>query len=224
MAEISKFAKAFVRFTGPELATQEAMYGFIMALIFITSAQVGLISYSSPMDIVALIVGMNFVWGVVDMYVFYKMDVTAHRRYVEVLSGEGCCNHTEHYLMVYDALGSTIVDALAEEDKEKVVDLVMNGRIESREEMREGRRAMLLSAVSCFLITLLTTVPLVLCLALVEEPYAALWSASTAASVCLFFAGYLMEPSKRRSRKILTGASIMTLALALTLFAAYLGG
>ena len=40
--------KTFIGYTGPELAVQEALYGFIMGLIFINSALVGLIDYESP--------------------------------------------------------------------------------------------------------------------------------------------------------------------------------
>jgi hypothetical protein len=218
------FIKTFIGYTGPELATQETLYGFVMALIFITSAQVGLISYASPWDIVTLIVGMNFVWGIIDMYIFYRMDVTAQRRYAEVLGGANCCTIDEHYNLVYGALGGTIFDALSEKDKKRAVNLIMESDIGTKEEMKLDRINMLLSAVSCFVITMITTIPLILCLILIDDPPGALTAASAVAVICLFFTGFLLEPLNSFLKKIATGVSISVLALALTYFATYLGG
>jgi hypothetical protein len=216
--------RKLVGYTGPELATQETIYGFVMSLIFIASAQIGFISFNSPWDIVLLILGMNFVWGTIDMYVFYRMDVTAHRRYVEILSGEGCCNEGEHFAKVYDSLDGTILDAVAEDAKVKLVDMILESKVESKEEMITGRKNMLKSAVACFVITMLTTVPLVLCLLLADDLRVALMSASVAASLCLFATGFFLEPRGKLWMKVGTGASMTLLALALTYFAAYFGG
>ncbi|MDR3206146.1 MAG: hypothetical protein LBT41_03505 [Candidatus Methanoplasma sp.] len=213
-----------VSYTGPELATQETIYGFVMSLIFIASAQIGFIKFSSPWDIVILILGMNFVWGTIDMYVFFRMDVTAHRRYVEILSGEGCCNTSEHFAKVHDALDGTILDAVTEEAKAKLVDMILQSEVGSKEEIRTSRRNMLKSAVACFVITMLTTVPLVLCLLLVDDLHLALLAAAVAASLCLFVTGFYLEPQGRLRRKAATGVSMTVLALALTYFAAYFGG
>lgn len=217
------FIKTFIGYTGPELATQEALYGFVMALIFITSAQVGLIAYSSPWDLVVLIVGMNFVWGFIDMYIFYRMDVTAQKRYAGILknSSESPGKYRKE---LYDSIGSTIFDALTEEDKEKAVDLLERGRVETHEEMRSDRRNMLLSAISCFIITLLTTVPLIVCLLSISDTTEALYWTTVVACISLFVVGYKLEPTDSRRDKIVTGLSIAIIAYALTFFATYLGG
>ena len=216
--------KAFVGFTGPELATQEVLYGFVMALIFITSAQVGLISYDSPWDIIILIVGMNFVWGFIDMYIFYKMDTTAQKRYSEILRNDKQRTKEERYEEVYDALGSTIFDVLTEEDKTKAAKMLFDGRLGTAKEMKADRWNMFISAASCFVITLLTTIPLILCLVLIPDPNDALPAATITACVCLFFVGYMLEPLNGRWKKTRTGISIAVLAFVLTYFATYLGG
>lgn len=217
------FIKAFIGYTGPELATQEALYGFVMALIFITSAQVGLISYESPWDIIILIVGMNFVWGVIDMYIFFRMDMIAQKRYVEILSKEDDVDGSRRREL-YDAVGNTIFDALTEEDKEKAVDLLSNGRPGTKQEIAEDRKNMFLSAVTCFIITLMTTIPLIICLLSIENTTDALYWTTVVACVCLFVVGYLLEPSRSRRSKTLTGLSIAVIAYLLTFFATYLGG
>ncbi|MDR0887607.1 MAG: hypothetical protein LBM39_00270 [Candidatus Methanoplasma sp.] len=218
------FIKTFIGYTGPELAVQETLYGFVMALIFISSAQVGIISYSSPWDIVTLIVGMNFVWGVVDMYIFYRMDVTAQRRYAEILGGDTCCSMEEHHDQIYDALGGTVFDALSEKDKERAVELIMDSDVGTQEEMRLDRMNMLLSAITCFVITMLTTIPLILCLVLINDSHGALAAASLVAGLCLFFTGFMLEPLNSFSKKVMTGISISVIALGLTFFATFLGG
>jgi VIT family. len=216
--------KAFIGFTGPELATQEVLYGFVMALIFITSAQVGLISYDSPWDIVILIVGMNFVWGFIDMYIFYKMDTTAQKRYTELFRNDKRRTEEERYNEVYDSLGSTIFDVLTEEDKTKAAKMILNCRLGTEKEMKADRKNMFISAASCFVITLLTTIPLILCLVLIPDPGDALPAATLVACICLFFVGYMLEPTNGRWQKTKTGISIAVVAYALTYFATYLGG
>ena len=218
------FIKAFVGYTGPELATQEALYGFVMALIFITSAQVGLISYDSPWDLVILIVGMNFVWGFIDMYIFYTMDVTAQKRYAEILRDDDDRTMEQKYAEVYDALGNTIFDTLTEEDKNKAVEIIVKGKVGTREEMRADRKNMFLSAVTCFVITLLTTVPLIICLLSIDDPVHSLYAAVATACICLFFVGCALEPSDALRSRIKTGVSIASIAAILTIFATYLGG
>jgi len=215
--------KTFVGHTGPELATQEALYGFVMGLIFINSALVGLISYESPWNLVTLIVGMNFVWGFIDMYIFYKMDVSAQKRNIGILSDKERTTE-EQRSEIYDALGNTIFDVLAEEDKIKATELVMNSDVGTTTEIKADRRGMFLSAVSCFLITFLTSVPLVFCLLVISDPTDSLHAALILACICLFFIGYKLEPSKYPKYKVRTGASIALLAAGLTIFATYLGG
>lgn len=217
------YIKAFIGYTGPELATQEALYGFVMALIFITSAQVGLISYDSPWDIIVLIVGMNFVWGVIDMYIFYRMDVIAQRRYIEILkrADDGRGLRKEE---LYDAVGNTIFDALTEEDKIKAVDLLSNSRLGTKQEIKDDRKNMLFSAVTCFIITLMTTIPLILCLISINNTEEALFWTTVVACICLFVVGYKLEPSRSRKSKVVTGVTISVIAYLLTFFATYLGG
>ncbi len=218
-----KFVKAFVGYTGLELAVQEALYGFVMALTFIISAQVGLIKFDSSLRLVILIIGMNFVWGFIDMYIFYKMDVFAQGRYAKIVNNKD--KHPENTRKaVYNELGSTIFDVLSEEDKEEAVNLVMKSAVEDCEAMKSDRKDMFLSGLSCFIITLLTTIPIILSLLLIPNMHLSLWVASSLAIISLFFTGYMLDSGDSFKNRAYTGLSIAFIALGLTLLATYLGG
>lgn len=220
-----RFIKAFVGYTGPELAIQEALYGFVMALIFITSASVGLISYDSPWSLVILIIGMNFVWGTIDMYIFYKMDVFAQARYVRIMEeSKDERGMAEHYDEIYGELDGTIFDVLSEDDKNNAVKLVLTGRLETSEELKRDRKNMFMSAAVCFTITLITTIPIILCLLLIPAECGPLMWASATACICLFFVGFMLEPDDPTLKRLTTGASLTIISFALTFFATYLGG
>ena len=71
---------SFVKSAGPGLIVQEAMYGFIMALIFITATRFGFFGDISASRLVVMILGMNLTWGAIDMVVFYLVDEGEHHQ------------------------------------------------------------------------------------------------------------------------------------------------
>ena len=71
---MTKIISRLVRNTGRGLALQEALYGFIMAMLFVTAASFGLIKVSSNGQMIMLIIGMDFSWGLIDMIIFYFID------------------------------------------------------------------------------------------------------------------------------------------------------
>lgn len=74
MMKYSRFGR-LVDATGPSTALQELLYGFIMALIFVNAARLGILEYSDPMDFVLVIIGMNATWGAIDGIIFYYLGV-----------------------------------------------------------------------------------------------------------------------------------------------------
>ena len=70
--------RAMVKSAGPGLIVQEAMYGFIMALIFVTATRIGVFGDISATRLLAMIFGMNITWGAIDMIVFYLIDEGEH--------------------------------------------------------------------------------------------------------------------------------------------------
>ncbi len=79
-AAVAHILDSIVSRTGPGLALQELMYGFIMALLFVTAARFGLFNYDTAADIIVLMVGMDFTWGAIDCILFFTVDVLEQRR------------------------------------------------------------------------------------------------------------------------------------------------
>jgi len=217
-----RLVKAFIGHTGPELAAQEVLYGFVMALIFITSAQVGLIGYSSPWDVIIMVLGMNFVWGFIDMYIFYRMDATAQKRYIKILNDKDM-DPEKRYQEAYGALDGTILDAVCEDCKSEVARRILDAEVAKESNLKADRVKMLKSAASCFIITLMTTIPLILCMALIPGEDG-LEAAIVVACALLFIVGYKLEPGDSVKNRVMTGASIALVSFGLTYFAMYLGG
>ncbi|UAL07570.1 MAG: hypothetical protein KRP56_07110 [Candidatus Methanogranum gryphiswaldense] len=217
-----KITEKLLQYTGPELAVQEILYGFVMALTFIVAARVGILSYISPWELVTMIVAMNFVWGAIDMVIFYRIDVATQKRYAKLIRQKR--DDDEYRQKIYDELDSTIFDVLAEEDKIKGVDVVINGKVETHSEMKSDRKNMMYSSISCFFITLLTTLPVIIALVTIDKRSDALDAAAILASISLFFVGSHIDPAAGKGKRFAEGLMIMLFALFLSIFAAYIGG
>jgi len=168
-----------------------------------------------------MIFAMNFVWGSIDMLIFYRMDVLAQKRHMNlILSDDGTVTHRSK---IYNELGNTIFDTLSEQDKQKAVDLIRDSNIESDKEVRQDRKSMLFSAISCFIITILTVIPVVLTILLIPDEELSLNCATIVSCISLFFVAYHLHEGSKKA-KILFGLFIMLFSYVLTIFATYLGG
>ncbi|MGN0098295.1 MAG: hypothetical protein ACI38Y_03085 [Candidatus Methanomethylophilaceae archaeon] len=184
--------RGIVRKTGPGLAIQEVLYGFIMALIYVTAARIGILRYTDTLNLVILIIGMNFTWGLIDAVVFYMVDVFNQRKFVRIMSA---CDlpYDRKVEMMLDEFSGTPLDILDPEDERRICEDILSKTVESESERLSDRRAMRDSAIACFLITILTTVPIVVPLLLIGDIDIALTVASCLSSICLFFIGFRME-------------------------------
>ncbi|MFA6805248.1 MAG: hypothetical protein WCQ23_06910 [Candidatus Methanomethylophilaceae archaeon] len=208
--------------TGPELAVQEVLYGFVMALTFIIAARAGIFTYDTPWNLVMMILAMNFVWGAIDMIIFYRIDVSTQRRYTRILKED---RRADGYREKIDGeLDNTIFDVLTEDDRQKGVDVVIDGTIESERDIWSDRKRMFQSSAACFIITVATAIPVIAALLLIDDQTAALDAAAVLASVSLFFVGCNIDREASKGIRLAEGLSIMALALMLSLFAAYFGG
>lgn|GEM_PF-401409 len=208
-----------------DLIVQEAMYGFIMALTFTTAVQFGLMHFDSRAQLLGAIVAMNFVWGSIDMYIFYHMDVNLQHRQLNLLRELSVSSDRESYRKrMYEELGGTIFDSADEESKQEAVDVLINCEPEDLTAIVKDRRWMVLNSVAAFLVTLATVIPFLICLDFIADLRQALMWSMVSASICLFGVGYFLAPYQRFSGRIGTAALITVSALLLTLFAAYLGG
>ena len=213
--------KRLVRNTGRGLALQEALYGFIMAMLFITASAFGLINVESNIDVIILIVGMNFSWGAIDMVIFYFIDVAEQKKHFRILRGDGL--YDDKKKVIRDNLSGTIVEILDDESEDRVVDVIFEGRLESIDEIRAERKDIFNSAFSCFVITLMATIPAVVSLLLIRDLRDALMIAGISSSVCMFFIGYAMGPYFG-TKGWISGSMVLALALGVTLVATFTGG
>lgn len=221
----SKTLKEAVGNIDLDLVVQEAMYGFIMALTFTTAVQFGLMHFDSRARLLGAIVAMNFVWGSIDMYIFYQMDVNLQHRQLNLLRELSVSSDREAYReRMYEELGGTIFDAADEESKQEAVDVLVNCEPEDIAGIVKDRRWMILNSVAAFLVTLATVIPFLLCLGLIADLRQALMWSMASASICLFFVGYFLAPYQSLRGRIGTAVLITVSALLLTVFAAYLGG
>ena len=218
---MTSFIIRLVRNTGRGLALQEALYGFIMAMLFITASAFGLISVETNTDVIVLIVGMNFSWGAIDMVIFYFIDVAEQRKHYRILKGQGL--YDDKKKVIRDNLSGTIVGMLDDEDENRIVDIIADSNIESFEEIRNDRRDLFKSAFSSFVITMLTVIPSVLCLLIVDDLRDALMFAGITSSICMFFIGYLLGPYLG-TKGWISGSMVLLLALGITAAATVTGG
>lgn len=215
--------KGIVRNTGPALALQEVLYGFIMALIFVSAARMGILHYESRMELVLMIVGMNFTWGAIDATVFYLIDVFNQRKFVRLMDNTDAIGRERAAEMLMEEFSGTPLDILDPDDERAVCMSILDKRMESRDDMAADRRDMRNSAIGCFLITVLTTIPIVLPIVLVDEIKTGLAFASVLSAIILFFVGYRMERYTGVNRWVM-GIFLTGVSWAITIIATFTGG
>ncbi len=216
--------RSLVTMTGPALALQELMYGFIMELIFVTAARIGILDYGSASGLVIMIIGMNATWGAIDAVIFYMIGAFSEKHHARVINAaRGNDDREEAVEYLLDAFGGTPLDALLPEDERMICERILDCRTEDAQGMSRDRRAMALSSLGCFIITLLTVVPVALPLLLIQDTVLALGVASGLSSVILFFIGYDMK-YHYATNGWATGLFLAGVSWAITIVATFTGG
>jgi hypothetical protein len=209
--------------TGPGLAIQEALYGFIMAMIFVNAAQVGIISFDSNVNLAFIIFSMNFTWGIIDALVIILVGSLERKRDINILSKSRDNDCAECESIVKGDLSGTIIDAIEPADEQKIIRQILSSRLESDEELSKDRAELIKTGVSSFIITVIAAIPAVIPLLLIADLTSALFVASALGSVALFFVGYTM--SKYIGANRWTMAVAMTLVgWSVTIMATFMGG
>ena len=205
-----KPVRFLVRNGGPGLVVQEAMYGFIMALIFITATRFGLLGDISETELLLLILGMNVTWGAIDMIVFFFVD-------------EGEHHQMHRFMETHDPGKYTVRELLDEVDRQKVYDIVMSSKPVPDVCYRKKTKELFMSAFVAFIVTALTIIPFALCLLLIPDMGDALLISALVASLCLFFIGFAMGPylGKNGAR---FGLVVALISLVITVIATVTGG
>lgn len=213
--------RSIVSRTGPGLALQEMMYGFIMALLFISASRFGIINFSSATDIIILMVGMDFTWGAIDCILFFVIDVLDQRRMLNYMRSDIPLEQKAE--MMADDFDNSPLDLVDTEQKMEACRKIAELDIESEEEMRSDRRRMAISAFYCFIATILPLIPTSIPLLLIDDLYDALFVASALSAITMFFIGWRMgKYVGMKGWKC--GLIITSLAWVITLVATFTGG
>jgi len=206
-----------------DLVIQEALYGFIMALTFVTATQLGVYTMDR-VTLITAIAAMDFVWGAIDLVIFFDIDIIAYRRRSHELAAACRSPSEESDRIISGLLEGTVFDDMDDETRKKAVELIRSGRCECMRDARSERRRYLFNAVTAFLVTISTVIPSALCLIFIDNLWLACLMASSTSCLALLFIGYKMAVSDRKIIRLLFGASMAGLTMVLTLFAAVFGG
>lgn len=205
------------------MALQELLYGFIMALIFVAATQFGLVRFDSNMDLVMTIIGMNTAWGLVDMIVFTLVDRFDQRKYVRIVESKSEISDDIIEELISNELSGTLIDVLDKEDERKIVRQILEAGLEPEEHLKRERGDMLRTNFMCFVLTMLTCIPVITPLLIISDIYiACLWS-SAVSTVFLFMIGYFLEEYTGINRWIM-GLLVAGIGIGITFMAVALGG
>ncbi len=207
---------------GPSTALQELLYGFIMALIFVYAARFGILKYDAPWDFIIVIIGMNATWGAIDAAIFYYLGLCDQKRYIKLIKDDSA-DPESRISELMDEFDSTPLDVLSDQDKRWVCEKMLDRELQSEDGFSEDRRKMMISSVGCFVITLLTVIPIIIPVLLISDFMTALRVASVLAAIILFFIGYYMAPYLGLNRWV-TGATLTGMSLLISLISTFTGG
>ena len=209
----------------PELVIQEAMYGCIMALTLMLTARIGLFQYESNAHLILAILGMDVVWAVIDMYIFFRVDIMARHRalklYWELRNYPDRESRKESLEGEFDG---TVFQMVSKEDQDKMIDVFLDGTFTGKEGFRKSTGHYLFNAVTAFVAASAPAIPPVLCLMFIDDFNEAVISAATISSILIFFVGYFMAPGDSVRARTVTGLSTTAICLFFTVVCAAFGG
>lgn len=219
---IHKQLRILVRHAGATLALQELLYGFIMALIFVSAARIGVLEVDSKEHLMMLIIGMNLTWGAIDAIVFYIIGILDQKRHTRIL-GDTQSDYDARRDELMSELDGTAVSVLSKEDTERVCDMILAMQPQDRDEMLSERRDLAKSCFACFLITAVVVIPIVIPIALIKDFNTGLLVASCLSSVMMFFGGYYTGRAIG-TRPLTSGLLLTGIAWTITIIATFTGG
>ena len=110
----------------PDLLVQEVMYGSIMALTFVITAQFDVLAYNDRTELAIAIIAMDFVWAVIDLLLFYRSDLVGMARRAKLSrklhSGD---DRGELRADIEAEFEGTFLDMTDDETRREVIDKIM---------------------------------------------------------------------------------------------------
>lgn len=212
----------------PDLIQQELCYGSIMALTFIFGNQFGLMDMGRN-ELIIAIIGMDAVWGIIDLILFYRSDMTGLTRRANLskdLHRDGDRDVGELRGRVHDEFQGTFLDMVDEKTRKEVIDKIMlSGLVEDPNALVDKwRRNYRRSAIGSCIVATFPALPPAICLLVISDFNTALRASGVMLSLILFNVGFMISPYRKPWVRILSGLAVVALTLTLTVFAALFGG
>ncbi len=208
-----------------DLVIQEAMYGCIMALTLMLTAYIGIVDYLTRRYLIYAILGMDIVWAVIDMYIFYRADIMSLRRALKLYWDlHDYPTREEKREVLRPELNGTMFQLISREDQDKVLDAYIDGKFSGREGLRKSNRHYLFNAATTFVFAAAPAIPPVLCLTYIEDFDMAILTACAISSVLIFLVGYFMAPGDGVKSRLITGFTTAAISIFFTVVCAVFGG
>ena len=208
-----------------DLVIQEAMYGCIMALTLMLTAYVGIVQYADRAHLIYAILGMDVVWAIIDMYIFYRADIMSLYRSLKLyVDLHDYPTREEKREALRPELTGTIFQLVSREDQDKILDDFIDGKFTGREGLRISNRHYLFNAVTTFVFAAAPAIPPTLCLMYIAEFDWAILNACVISSVLIFLVGYFMAPGDGTKSRLVTGCTTAGISLFFTIVCAVFGG
>lgn len=210
---------------GPTYALQEILYGLVMALGTISTISIGIGLGPSSRDILILAaVGVNTTWGLADMIMYMvtkNFDRMRHHRLAEAIRRDP----DEEWPLdeIEDDLSETIVATLDPADRQRIYLDILDSEHRAVGRPPRFSAGHFYGGLTCLFLTVMSALPLVVPLLLVEPLSLGLRVSSLLAVVLLFLAGYVWAPYAGLKRGK-AGLVMMGVGLVITLATLVLGG
>lgn len=208
-----------------DLVIQEAMYGCIMALTLMLTAYIGIIQYSDRIHLIYAILGMDVVWAIIDMYIFYRADLLSLNRSLKLyLDLHDHPDRDARKKALESEFNGTVFQVVSKEDQDRMIDVFLDGRFIGKEGLKKSNRHYLFNAATTFVFAAAPAIPPVLCLTFIEDFNHAIMNASVISCVLIFLVGYFMAPGECFRSRMTTGLTTAGISMFFTLVCAVFGG
>lgn len=208
-----------------DLVIQEAMYGCIMALTLMLTAYIGIIHYTSRIHLIYAILGMDIVWAIIDMYIFYRADNMSLSRSLKAYWDLHDYPDREAQKKALESeFNGTIFQVVSKEDQDKMLDVFLDGKFTGKEGLKKSNRHYLFNAITTFIFAAAPAIPPVLCLTFIDDFSYAILNACVISCVLIFFVGYFMAPGDGIRSRLITGFTTAGISMLFTVVCAVFGG
>ena len=218
--------KAFVqRHLDPGDRLGEVLFGLIMVLTITLTTELALEDgRAGARELLIAAIGCNVAWGIIDggMYVMGAMLERA-RRAKAIIAVQQAPDEASALGVVAESLDGTLVSLQPEDERQRVYRQAREMALRATPSPTRLLREDLLGGVACFLLVVLSVVPVVLPFLFIRDPWLALRVSNGLLVVLLFVTGYEWGRHANTNRW-LTAVAFLAVGLLLVGVAIALGG